>query len=214
MAERCATLDVMDDAGMNDAVVVRQRADGSRELRVNGVFVMDDLQTTSERLLARGLSGDVLVGGLGLGFTVRELLTGDVTRVLVAELHPEVVEAVELPADPRLEVVIGDVRDVVTTQPRGSLDAIVLDVDNGPDFLVHDHNAALYEDDFIGVCAARLRAAGRLTIWSMADSRAVRDSLARRFGDVEVTEVPVVLQGRQESYWLLTGIAPSLQSGT
>jgi len=199
---------------MNDAVVVRQRADGSRELRVNGVFVMDDVQTTSERLLARDLSGDVLVGGLGLGFTVRELLAGDVTRVLVAELHPEVVAAVELPADSRLEVVIGDVRDVVKTQPRASLDAIVLDVDNGPDFLVHDHNAALYEDDFIATCAARLRTTGRLTIWSMADSPAVRDSLARRFGHVQVTEVPVVLQGRQEPYWLLTGIAPSLQSGT
>ncbi|MPZ97680.1 MAG: hypothetical protein GEU96_22860, partial [Propionibacteriales bacterium] len=60
-------------------VVVRRRADGALELRVNGVFVMDTAQTSSERLLARAVLADdgpdrLLVGGLGIGFTVRELL--------------------------------------------------------------------------------------------------------------------------------------------
>jgi len=195
-----------------DEVVFRTRADGARELRVNGVFVMDDAETSSERLLAQGLTGDVLVGGLGLGFTTRELLVNPgVTRVLVAELHPEVVDAVDLPDDPRLQVVVGDVRDVVMAQ--SGLDAIVLDVDNGPDFLVHEQNAALYEGDFIGSCASRLRPSGELRIWSMADSADLRQALGRWFQNVVVTEVPVTLQSRSESYWLLIGIGPSLQSG-
>lgn len=195
-------------------VHLRHRADGARELRVNGVFVMDDVETTSERMLARGVSGDVLVGGLGLGYTVRELLEGDVRSVTVAELHAEVVDAVELPADPRLSVELGDVRDLVERQPPGSLDAIVLDVDNGPDFLVHEHNAGLYEAAFVERCAQALRPDGRLVIWSMADSTAVRAVLAARFHEVTVTEVPVRLQDRRESYWLLAGDGPSIQSAS
>ena len=82
----------------DDDVVVRRRDDGALELRVNGVFVMDDVETTSERRLAQVVldhgARDVLVGGLGLGFTVRTLLADDrVRRVVVAELHPEVVAA-------------------------------------------------------------------------------------------------------------------------
>lgn len=201
----------MDDTGGDD-VVLRTRADGATELRVNGVFVMDDVETSSERLLASHVvehgARDVLVGGLGLGFTTRELLAGAVGRVVVAELHPEVVEMADVPADPRLSVVVGDVRDVVTAQDEHSLDAILLDVDNGPDFLVHEGNAAVYRDGFVASCAARLRDDGRLTIWSMADSAAVRGVLADHFADVETTAVPVRLQQRDEHYWLLSGVRP------
>lgn len=193
-------------------VVLRRREDGARELRVNGVFVMDDAETSSERLLARHVldlgARDVLVGGLGLGFTTNELLTADVTRVVVAELHPEVVAAVQLPVDPRLRVVIDDVRDVVAAQARHSLDAILLDVDNGPDFLVHEQNAAVYHDDFVATCASRLRDGGHLAIWSMADSEAVRAVLAEHFERVEAVAVPVRLQQRDEHYWVLTGSSP------
>ncbi len=105
----------------DDDVVVRRRDDGALELRVNGVFVMDDVETTSERRLAQVVldhgARDVLVGGLGLGFTVRTLLADDrVRRVVVAELHPEVVAANGL-VDPRLDVVIGDVRDLCLRNP-------------------------------------------------------------------------------------------------
>ncbi len=203
------------------AVSVRRRPDGSVELRVNGVFVMDDVETGSERLLARAVvdlgAAEVLVGGLGLGFTARELLAApSVRRVVVAELHGEIVDLMRggtLPGadvldDPRLEVVVGDVRDVVAAQAATSLDAIVLDVDNGPDFLVHDENAAVYEPAFADVCASRLRADGHLSIWSMADSAPVRDVLAGRFEQVTATPVPVDLQGRAETYWVLTGSIP------
>lgn len=197
---------------------LRRRGDGALELRVNGVFVMDDVETTSERLLARQVldagARDILVGGLGLGHTTRELLTKQaVRRVVVAELHHEIVDwmrdgtipGADLLDDPRMDVVIGDVRDVVMRQPPAALDAIVLDVDNGPDFLVHPGNQAVYGASFVAECARRLRPAGRLCIWSMSDSDRLRSVLADQFDVVTATPVDVRLQGRDEQYWVLTG---------
>lgn len=201
---------------------LRRRDDGALELRVNGVFVMDDLETSSERLLARHLvdlgAHDVLVGGLGLGFTLRELLgSPDVDRVVMAELHGEIVQwmrdgtipGADLLTDRRTEVVVDDVRDVVIAQHLRSLDAICLDVDNGPDFLVHQENDDVYRRDFIETCASRLRTGGHLAIWSMADSADLRAALAVTFVSVTVEAVPVDLQGRDEHYWLFTGSDPS-----
>jgi spermidine synthase len=191
-----------------DEVVVRRRADGALELRVNGLFVMDDVETTSERRLAgvvleRG-ARDVLVGGLGLGFTVRALLEdAGVRMVLVAELHPEVIAAGTVDDD-RLEVVIGDIRDLVAEQPPAFWDAVLLDVDNGPDSLVHAGNAAVYGDAFVAECARILRPGGTLAVWSMADSPTLRDILGAHLVDVEAERVPVRLQGRDEEYWILT----------
>jgi spermidine synthase len=205
-----------------DEVIIRRRDDGALELRVNGVFVMDDLETSSERLLARSAldvgARRVLVGGLGLGFTTRELLASpEVERVVVAELHGEIVDLMrdgsipgaDLLGDPRLDVVVGDVRDVVAAQPPVSFDAILLDVDNGPDFLVHDENAAVYRPGFITTCSERLRAGGLLAVWSMADSDDLRRALAATFTRVTVDAVDVDLQGRAEQYWVLTGSNPS-----
>jgi len=182
---------------------------------------MDDQETGSERLLARTAldlgAHTVLVGGLGLGFTLRELLDGGADRVIVAEIEPELIDWLadgvidggeRLAADPRTRMVTGDVRDVVGAQPEASLDAIVLDVDNGPDFLVYERNAALYEGDFIGLAASRLRPDGALCVWSMADSDALRAGLGARFERVDVIEAPVRLQGRRESYWVLRGSRP------
>ncbi|OUZ12736.1 hypothetical protein BHE97_00550 [Aeromicrobium sp. PE09-221] len=200
---------------------LRRRVDGALELRVNGVFVMDDAEASSERLLAQVVldlgARDVLVGGLGLGYTLRALLDGGAGRVIVAEVEPDVVRwfaddtipgGRELAADPRTAIETGDVRDIVAAQSGMSLDAIVLDVDNGPDFLVHDANAQVYEEDFIQQCAVRLRPDGHLCVWSMADSPAVRGRLRQHFERVETHEVPVRLQGRQESYWVLRGSRP------
>ncbi len=197
---------------------LRRRDDGATELRVNGVFVMDDVETSSEQALARTAielgAREVFVGGLGLGYTLRALLaSAQVSRVVVAELHPEIVgwmrdgtvPGADLLADERTHVVIGDVRDVVAAQPAASLDAIVLDVDNGPDFLVHDGNAAVYGSDFIEVCASRLRPGGHLCVWSMNDSEPLRRAMGDHLSDVRAEAVDVVLQGRDERYWIVSG---------
>ncbi|KQO40073.1 hypothetical protein ASF05_14995 [Aeromicrobium sp. Leaf245] len=210
-------------ADVDDEVVVRTRADGATELRVNGVFVMDDVETSSERLLADHAldlgARDVLVGGLGLGFTARALLEAEdgrrVERLVVAELHDGVIRAVrdgagagpEVLDDPRCTVVVGDVLDVVAAQPAASLDAVLLDVDNGPDFLVHDANAAVYDSTGVRACARALRPGGTLAVWSMADSEPLRERLAEVLDDVRAVAVPVDLQGRAEHYWVLTGHA-------
>ena len=191
-----------------DEVVVRRREDGALELRVNGVFVMDDVETTSERRLAEVVlerdARDVLVGGLGLGFTVRALLEdAKVRMVLVAELHPEVIAAGTVDDD-RLEVVIGDIRDLVAEQPPAFWDAVLLDVDNGPDSLVHAGNAAVYGNAFVAECARVLRPGGTLAVWSMADSPSLRATLGAHLVGVEAERVPVRLQGRDEGYWILT----------
>lgn len=194
---------------------LRRRDDGALELRVNGVFVMDDQETRSEELLAtaaleaQDAPGHLLVGGLGLGFTVRALLADErVQRVLVAEIEPDLVQWMRqglLPSvldDPRVEVRVGDVRDVVSDQPDGSLDGILLDVDNGPDFLVYGGNAAIYRPDFLRDCRRKLRPGGTLTVWSSSDSEGLAGALRDAFADCVVKPVPIDLQGRAETYYV------------
>ena len=200
---------------------IRHRDDGSVELRVNGLFVMDDVETSSERALARSVldagARDVLVGGLGLGFTTRELLADpSVNRVIVAEIHPAIADwmrdgtivGADLFKDPRFDLRIGDVREIVQTVSANSVDAILLDVDNGPDSLVYADNAGVYRSEFLQLCASRLRPAGHLSLWSQADSAPLRAMLAEHFAVVSAEALPVSLQGRAENYWILRGQGP------
>jgi spermidine synthase len=195
-------------------LVLRRRDDDALELRVNGVFVMDTHETSTERALARAAlalpaPSRVLVGGLGLGFTTAELLADPrVQEVLVAEIEPAVVgwmrdgtvpHGPAVLADPRLRVQVGDVRDVVEEQPYASLDAVLLDVDNGPDFLVLDANARLYRSAFLGACLDRLHPAGALLIWSSTRSAALEQALGR-LSEWTVDEHEVDLAGRPDTY--------------
>jgi spermidine synthase len=210
-------------------VVLRQRRDieapeGSTvvlELRVNGVFVMDDCETSSEVALARTALEEVrdprtvLVGGLGLGFTVHEVLADHrVEHVVVAELEEALVQWFRdgtIPhgpgylADERLSVSVADVRQVVAEAAPGSLDLVLLDVDNGPDFLVHEENAAIYEAEFLADVRTALRADGVVAVWSSAPSDRLEQAVAQVFGGCTGRECPVVLQGRETTYFLYTG---------
>lgn len=208
---------------MTDPVHLRRRADGALELRVNGVFVMDDVETSSERLLASHVldagAKDVFVGGLGLGYTAAEMLAQGARSIVVAELHETVVAVVQDGhgagplEDERIRIVVGDVRDVLADQPLESLDAICLDVDNGPDHLVHQHNAELYQPAFLRTCLERLRPGGHVVVWSWANSPELRRALRRDYTQIRSIRVPVVLGDRQSDYWLITGRKPTLSSG-
>ncbi|MEV6281853.1 hypothetical protein [Kribbella sp. NPDC051770] len=211
------TSEVARAASERGELVLRRRTDGALELRVNGVFVMDDQETSSEELLAsvalsRGPER-VLVGGLGLGYTVRALLaSSSVREIVVAEIEPALVEWMRTGLVPsvldssRVSVAVGDVRDVVAESPSSSYDAILLDVDNGPDFLVYDANAAIYSSEFLSVCRARLRAGGVLTVWSSSASDALEGAIGNVFGSCVVSPVPVALQGRDETYYVYQGV--------
>jgi len=201
-----------------ELVLRRRDDDGALELRVNGVFVMDDRETSSEELLASVALASVrrpsrvLVGGLGLGYTVRALLSDRrLGEVVVAEIEPDLVawmRAGLIPSvldDPRVSVELGDVRAVVAASPGLSFDAILLDVDNGPDFLVYNENSAIYTSSFLDVCHSKLRPGGVLTVWSSSASDPLRAAVAEVFGSCEVTPVPVALQGRDETYYVYQG---------
>jgi spermidine synthase len=201
-------------------VVARRRDDGTLELRVNGVFVMDTAETSTERLLARAALDQttrprrVLVGGLGLGYTLAEILADRrVEQVTVAEIEPVVVEwmrAGVLPGrpvltDPRVDVRVGDVLDIVRSEPDGGCDVVLLDVDNGPGFLVYDDNAAVYGRGFLTECRRVLTVAGVLAVWSSAHSPTLEDTLREVFDHCSAVPLSVDLQGRAEAYWLFTG---------
>ena len=213
-------------------LVLRRRAeDGALELRVNGVFVMDDRETSTERLLARttlealAASPDVeepwrvVVGGLGLGFTLAAVLTEPrVASVLVAEIERDLVgwhrdglvpgsPLLGLADDARVRVVVGDVREVVSGLPEGSVDLILLDVDNGPDFLVYDENAAVYEADFLARCRDAISPHGLVAVWSANTSPDLTAALDQVFGSSREVTLPVTLQSRETTYHLF--LAPS-----
>lgn len=204
-------------------IVVRRRSGGHEdpvlELRVNGVFVMDTAETGTERRLAGATLAQVtqprriLVGGLGLGFTLAELLTDPrVEQVLVAEIEPAVVgwmrvgvlPGAELLADPRVRVAVTDVHELAVSLTPGEYDVVLLDVDNGPDFLVHQGNAALYEQGFLTRCRRLLAPGGALAVWSSTPSPTLEEAMRNVFGGCEVVPLPVDLQRRDERYWLLT----------
>ncbi|MDO5504586.1 MAG: hypothetical protein Q4G67_15590, partial [Actinomycetia bacterium] len=158
-------------------VVLRRRGEHI-ELIVNGVFVMDTVDVSTEVELAElalarhPQPAQVLVGGLGLGFTAERVLQDRrVEQVLVAEVaEPLTTWARDglLPgnlADERLELHVGDVAEVLRAT-QGEWDLILLDVDNGPGFLVREENADLYALDGLRATVDALAPAGVLAIWS------------------------------------------------
>jgi spermidine synthase len=199
--------------------LVLRRRDGSvLELRANGVFVMDTAETTSERELARrslalvAEPARVLVGGLGLGFTLAEVLADPrVGRVTVVEIEPALVgwlrggtipHGPALLADPRVEIVVADVADAIGQSEAAAYDVVLLDVDNGPGNLVHEANAALYDDRLLAATRRAMRPTGVCVVWSADRDVALDAALRRVFGHAEELSFEVDLQGRAERYWL------------
>jgi spermidine synthase len=146
-----------------------------------------------------------LIGGLGMGFTLRAALDrlGSDAAVTVAELVPAVVAWARGPMaavfagsleDPRVEIAENDVA-VPIWAARSIWDAILLDVDNGPDGLTRKGNDRLYSPNGLAAAKAALRPGGVLAIWSAAPDRA----FTRRLHDAgfEVEEVAVRARGNQ-----------------
>lgn len=155
-------------------------------VRVGGTTLMSSRQHDSEQSLAsEALSAvpgarTVLVGGLGLGFTLRAVLdrVGAATRVTIAELVPELVEwnrehlstlSGNALSDARCEVVVDDVLRVLERR-RAAFDAILLDVDNGPVALTQGENRLLYSERGARACHAALSSGGVLAVWSAGPS--------------------------------------------
>jgi spermidine synthase len=201
-------------------IVLRERRDESTptvlELRVNGVFVMDTLETTTERALAQAALAlvdrpkRVLVGGLGLGFTMHEVLAdARVEACTVVEIEQSVVDWMrdgtvahgpKMLADERVSVVVADVAVALAEAGESAYDLVLLDVDNGPGYLVHDANEALYQQPFLE--AARRATAGVLAIWSAAEAPQLQAAMEAVFGNAVAEPYDVRLGDRDEQYWL------------
>lgn len=118
----------------------------------------------------------VLIGGLGLGFTLKAALDAlpEDAEVVLAEVFEVVVEwhrrhlgGLGVPlADPRVRVLIGDVFDLVRRHQDPRWDAILLDTDNGPDAMCIAGNASLYDEAGIELISAALQPGGTLAVWS------------------------------------------------
>ncbi|MBX9758778.1 MAG: spermidine synthase [Beijerinckiaceae bacterium] len=157
----------------------------------------ESLATLACERLAHIANPVMLIGGLGMGFTLRAAL-GSLSasaRVVVAELAPAVIAWGRGPMadlfggcldDPRVSIHEGDVGALMGRE-RARYDAILLDVDNGPEGLVRESNDWLYSKDGLRVAGAALKPGGVLAVWSSTPDRTFKKRLSS--GGFAVDEV-------------------------
>ena len=215
--------ETFESARVGDSEFVLARHGDDWVVRVDQRVLMSNRVHQSEISLAEraiALADEprhVLVGGLGLGYTLRATLDElpDDALVTVAELVPELVDwnrkhlhhlndrALD---DPRCEVVVGDVFDLISRKRR-TFDVILLDVDNGPRALSQAKNQRLYSDAGTRACWNALTPGGVLGVWS-ASPNAKYAARLQRFGfEPRVLRVPARTGGRA-SHVLFLGTKP------
>ncbi len=181
----------------------RQTPDGPRyEITIGGHFVMAASDGPTERRLAtaalelvdKKAEITVLVGGLGLGLTLAQTLADHrVGRAVVAELEPAVVRWNRTYLkdfngralfDDRVSIWEGDVSDAIERH-RGTFDAVLMDVDNGPSFLILERNAPLYTRRGMKKIRRCLAPGGVLGVWSNQPDERLEAILTEVFDSFE-----------------------------
>jgi spermidine synthase len=192
--------------------------DGHYSLRVDSKELMHSAATASElqlgQLAASRISGagesQVLIGGLGLGFTLRSVLAvaSPQTKVCVAELIPEIITWNRthlaglngaLLDDPRVTMLTENICSVLG-RSQSVYDAILLDIDNGPTAMVQSGNARLYDKRGIQRIAAALKPGGRAAIWSARPDEAFAYRLKQAGFTVEVVAAKLYATAKHNSY--------------
>jgi spermidine synthase len=177
------------------ALSLRRRANLSGgedvfEIILNGEYLMSSRFTAAEQALAdMGLSHcratpmDVVIGGLGLGYTARSALANDrVGSLVVVDSLPEILEwhltgllplGPQISSDPRCALTLGNFFAMAMSadgfdadRPGRRFDALLLDIDHSPSKLLHPNNAAFYETDGLSLMARHLAAGGVFALWS------------------------------------------------
>ena len=162
------------------------------------------LATLAAKKIEKVARPRVLIGGLGMGFTLRAALAalGSEAQIAVAELVPAVVAWARGPMaeifgdsldDPRVSIREGDVADVIERHPL-TFDAILLDVDNGPEGLTRKANDSLYNVPGLKIAHTALRRSGVLAVWSSGPNATFPKSL--RQAGFAVNEIAVRATGR------------------
>ena len=163
-------------------------------------------EQTIARLGARGGSPCLLIGGYGMGFTLRAALAqlGADAELVVSELVPEIIAwargpMAELAAgclkDPRVRLLMGDVA-IAIDSAWGEYDAILLDVDNGPDGLTREGNNGLYGSSGLRAAKNALKPGGILAVWSASSDPAFAGRLRKNGFEVEEITVRARTNGK------------------
>ena len=198
------------ESTMSDGTVFSlHKHDGKFYLKYNGFDLMSSALTFSEELLAqigcaallpgkasRPKHPKILIGGLGLGFTLKRTLelVGKPATVEVAELMPPLIEwnrtfLVEhngpLLEDPRTKITQGDLYDTIMSKSKGSYDALLLDIDNTPDDLITAGNARLYSQKFLMKIGEILTPNGCVAYWLSEPAPKFKKCLIKAGFDVE-----------------------------
>jgi len=188
-----------------DFVIKIQGGDGGQLMNTRMHGSEDALAEIPCRKVAGRPDSRVLIGGLGMGFTLASALKhlGKTAEVVVAELVPGVVEWNRGPLgeksgrpllDPRTVIRMEDVAKVLQAEPQG-FDAIMLDVDNGPEGLTQKANSWLYSAGGLSACAKALRPKGVLAVWSASADKQFSDKL--RKAGFKAEEVQVFAHGNK-----------------
>ena len=196
--------------------------DGAHEISIGGASLMGTRQHHSEEVLAEvacegaGAGARVLIGGLGIGYTLRktlDLLPED-GRAVVAEVLPEIVEWNRGPLaehakrpldDPRAELVVRDVIDVIE-KAKAEFAAIMLDVDNGATPMVMTRNARLYSPAGLKKIKAALAPGGTLAIWSASDDPKLMDKLRKAGFEVSSHEAHARPRRKGARHCIIKGV--------
>lgn len=199
-------------------ILMSSRMHGSEEAMAQMALKRLVLRSLGEGGLPSLAGVCVLVGGLGLGYTLRatlDLLPADAT-VVVSELIPAIVEWHRGPlagladkpvADPRVQVEVKDVIATLRSSPA-RFDAILLDIDNGPEAFTESSNAGLYNDRGIATVRAALKPGGVLAVWSAWEDRRFEQRLKYAGFKVEVERVRARLKKGGPRHTIFLGRAP------
>lgn len=215
----------LDSAEMPDgggAIRLKQRGT-EFSIMLGSIELMNSRLSGSEEALARlsceairgRSSAHVMIGGLGMGFTLRAALRelGDDAHVTVAELVPAVIRWARGPMsevfgtcldDPRVTLYEGDVAALIRGG-KATYDAILLDVDNGPEGLTRSANDRIYDHQGLGAAREALRPSGVLAVWSSApDAGFTRRLKQTGFTVQEVNTRANGKRGARHTIWLAT----------
>ncbi|MBB4002381.1 hypothetical protein [Aurantimonas endophytica] len=210
--------------GSGELRLMRRAAEFS--IMLGGTELMNSRLSGSEEALARlslaQIPGrpqtSVLVGGLGMGFTLRALLAAmePDAQITVSELVPAVVEWARGPMasifqgcldDPRVTIAVEDVADCIAKAPS-TYDAIILDVDNGPQGLTSRENDRLYTVAGLGAARAALRPGGVLSVWSSGPDSYFTGRLRQAGFVVEEARVRASSRGRGARHVIWLALRP------
>lgn len=216
----------------NGARMTLVEHDGSFCIRVNGQQLMHSRVASSETMLgslacerhsAEDLRPRVLIGGLGLGFTLKSVLqaTGPKATVHVVELFPEIVEwnrsflaglNGEALKDERVKAIVEDVSAVIARSAQTPYDAIALDIDNNTTAMVKVENHQLYGKRGIQKIWDALRPGGRAAIWFAAPDVAIERLLKKVGFSVQAIPAKPCGSSKRDTYMIYVADKPPTQT--